>query len=322
MRAAQQRVHADQPPVRVLGMSPEIPFIGGSPAWPTWNHWVERETRWATRQSRGRWYDKDADGCERCDQAPNAEALKSGLWRISSYGSMVVRQWGDGTPVAGVTLPDSVINGLQPLPAGLVASRVGHPAPLVIGVKIADTQARQVLIDAGESIFVYADDVAVSWWGPGPTMPVLGNGTGWVDVYGSTQGGAAFPFEQPEGALIYEGLLYVDIARVEAPRQQGTQYAKLTQTWQAALDTRVIVPIPPGARRVQIARDPTGAVVAGTWQVGFSDGTTFAAVSSLSSGSAVQNRVGFETFQANATHLQSPVITEDHTWTLVWEIAP
>lgn len=319
MRAAQERVHADQPPIRVVGLSPEIMFIGGAPAWPTFDHWTERETRWGTRRSRNEWRDRDG-ACVVNPGTPGGEAIKSGLWRVSSYGSMVVRQFGDG-----LKLPDSVINGLAPLPAGLVASRVAHPAPLVVSIKIADTQARQILVDAGETIFVFADDVSVAWWAPGPTMPTFGQGTGWVDAGGTTDGGGPLPFEAPEGALVYEGLLYVDLARVEAPRQQGTQYAKLTQVWQAPANppsSRVIVPIPPGARRVQIARDPTGAVVAGTWEVGFSDGNIFAPISSLSSGSAVQNRVGFEAFMVNATHLRSPIVTEDHTWTVTWEIAP
>lgn len=328
MHAAQHRVGCTgaQEPVHFVGILSSSLFIGAVPVYPSAPFWTERDARWATRGARYQWL-ADGSGDPTCTpkavdegiSLPGARALRSGLWRVSSYGAAVVRDFGDG-----LSLTAQQLNGNVPLPAGIPANaRVQHPAPLVINVKISDTQARQVQIDAGQTIFVYADDVSVSWSAPGPGIPLpLSAEQGWMDLGGNGETRVEFPFSPPEIQLI-EGLLYVDIARVETSREQGQNFAKLTQTWQALAATRVIVPIPPGARRVQITRDPSGAVVAGTWEVGFSNGTTFGpAIGSLSSGSAVVPRVGFEAFQLNATHLQSPVIVEDHTWSIVWEIAP
>lgn len=317
MRAAQYRVGCtgDQAPVHFVGLLSTSLFIGALPAYPSAPFWTERDTRWATRNASRLLLDHN--GVVACP--PDGSSIRPGLWRVSSYGAAVVRDFDDG-----LSLTDSQINGQSVLPAAIPANaRVGHPAPLWITIKISDTQARQYTIDAGQTIFVYADDVSVSWSAPGPGVPLpLSTGQGWIDLAGTGAARVAFPFTDPEIQMI-EGLLYVDIARVETAREQGQNFAKLTQTWQALAATRVIVPIPAGARRVQITRDPGGAVVAGTWEVGFSDGTNFGpAIGSLSSGSAVVPRVGFEAFQLNATHLRSPVIVEDHTWSIVWEIAP
>jgi hypothetical protein len=326
MRAAQHRVGCTgaQTPVHYVGLLPSVLFIGAAGQFPVSSLWTERDTRWATRQASRTWL-RDNDGKEDCEGAVGARALRSGLWRVSSYGASVVRDYADvePNPASGMTLLANEINGQQPLPVGLVASRVGAPAPLVINVKISDTQARQVQIDAGQTIFVFADDVSVSWSAPGPDVPMPStNGQGWVDVGGTGAARVPLPFEDPE-VLIVEGLLYVDIARVESPRQQGQDYAKLTQYVQAAApDGRATIPIPPGARRVQITRDPSGVVVAGVWEVGFSDGVNFTAIGAVNSGSAVTPRVGIDQFAAFATHLRSPAIVENHTWTIVWEIAP
>ncbi len=298
MRAAQHRVSRDagQAPVHWFG------FCGATTGWPSAEIWTERDARWTSQHLS---CERIVDGRAGC---PDGELVRPGLWRVTTYGYGAVRRDFDGQ-----SLSIAQLQGRAALPVN--TERMLRPAPLWVSIKINNSALREIKIDAGQTIYVMADDVAVSWWAPGPTEDFFGS---WIDLPYNPDA-QTIPVNDSETTSI-EGLLYCEIARVEAARQQGQDFAILTETYFTPNGTRGNFPVPAGARRVQISRDAAGAIVAGNFVQSFFDGVQFVPLGIIPIAARASDDVRF----GNVSHLITPVefLAEDVTWTLRWEIAP
>lgn len=263
---------------------------------PDAGRWTQRAMLWGTRDS--------ADTVE-----IEGERLDCGLWRVSSYGFAAVR-----TNTGGRSLTQRQLRGLDALPAG--TALVQRPAPLWIEIENVESVGRSIRIDAGQTVFLEGSAVNVRWWAPGP-----GNAAGasWIDLGSNADVQTVVSFEAP----VSEGLLFVQVARVEVARQQGQDFALLTETYLAGVGIEPNqfrrVAIPPGARRVYVARDNTGIVTATRLEVVFSNGVTDQRLTTIPITDS-QSSFGPE-FVANATHVLLPLLAEQILWTLHWEIA-
>lgn len=246
----------------------------------------------------------------------DGEGVACGLWRVSTYGSAAGR-----TNTGGVSLSPNELAGKVPPPAG--TTLVHRPSPVWIEIELASSAGRSIIIDAGQTIFVYATTLSVRPWMPGPLNPAnAGVNSNWLELPYSQQAVAVPIFE----TLASEGVLYCQIARVDSARQQGQDFALLTTSYYVAAsedpDTFRAVPIPTGARRLYATRDDTGAVVDTRLRVGFTDGSGGGQqqIGTVPVDDS-QSIYGPQQF-ANATHVFLPRLAENILWSLTWEIAP
>lgn len=256
--------------------------------------------RWGTRGS--------VDGCVQ-DNQTNAHG---GLWRVSTYGRSAVRTLTNGRSLTrrqlrGGPVPSTDILGWRPSLVWIEITTDGGG------------YGRAIRIDAGQSIFVEAVQLNVGLWMPGATS----ESDQFVLVpYAADDVSQTVP-EFGEAGVV-EGIVYCDIARCESSREQGQDFAILTETYvnaaaEAPGSFRNVV-IPPGARRVHISRDASGAVDDTQWAEAY-EATTAGVRGAIL---AIQDRqlVGGPLPVGSALQLAMPLLTEPALWTLRWEIAP
>lgn len=282
MRGQQHRV--EQGPNWVHYVGPVA--AGSSLDYPAASSYQSRDIRWSTRRT--------------------AEHYGCGLWRVTTYGRGAMRI------AAGDSLTFDQLMGRAVLPA--FATPIYQPSPIQVDITIGPSNGRTLRIDAGQTIFVFGDSVDLAWVAPGDAAS-LGP---FVDLGPAT---SSIPLPRPTESLIVEGLLFAEIARVEVPRQQGQDFARLTQVVQTDAASQIYTPIPAGARRLTIARDDAGSIDDCNWQYTMGDATSTARLLD------VIPIVGRTTLSSpaivtNATHVLSPILDEPATWVLHWEIAP
>jgi hypothetical protein len=265
--------------------------IGSAPEqYPDAAIWTERDARWSPMGM-----GKGDVGC--------------GLFRVSTYGSTATR-----TATGGQSLTTAQLNGRGELPTG---TALAFRPSVWVELELAESASRSIIIDAGQTVFVYADTLTVKWWAPGPLNVA---GARWVDLGPGNSPYDVVSFETP----VSEGLLYCQIARVEAPRQQGQDFALFTQSYYVPAGEEPgqlrAVPIPTGARRIYAARNNAGVVTATRLELGFSDGTIAQSISTIPINDS-QSSFGPAQL-ANTTHLLLPILAEGVLWTITWEIAP
>lgn len=300
MHGRELRVEGSPNPIHWFGPIDSVPE-----RYPDAEIWTPRGVRWS------------ATAPPRQDEHGND--VSCGLWRVSTYGASATRSASNGL---SLTLPQ--LNGTTPPPAG--TSVVQRPAPVWVEIHLASSAGRSIIIDAGQTIFVYATTLTVSWWAPGPLNPAnAGVISEWIEVPGN--GSQPMPVPNFAETLASEGVIYCQIARVEEARQQGQDYALLTQSYfvEASLeiDQYRPIPIPTGARRLYATRDNTGAVVDTRFAIGFSNGTGgggFQQIGTIPINDS-QSVDGPQLFP-NATHVFLPILAEPVLWSLTWEIAP
>lgn len=292
--------------LRVEGSPNPLHWFGAidtaADGYPDASTWTPRGVRW--------------NGTAPARTEDDGDDVACGLWRVTTYGAAAGR-----TNTGGLSLTPQQLRGEQPAPAG--STIVRRPSPVWVEIILPSSAGRSIIVDAGQTVFVYATTVSVRPWMPGPLNPANGgvNST-WLELDYGTQAVAVPVFE----AMASEGLLYCQIARVDSARQQGQDFALLTTSYYVAAgeqpDEFRAVPIPTGARRVYATRDDTGAVVDTRLRTAFTDGsgggTQLLGTIPVDDSQSVYGPQHF----ANATHVLLPILAEPVLWSLTWEIAP
>jgi len=230
---------------------------------------------------------------------------RCGLWRVTSYGqSFAYLAGGTGRSLT----PGQIIDG-SPAPAN--SRWTQRPVWPWLEIVVGPSSGRRYLVDAGQTIYVHADVVTVAFWLPGPAASL---GT-WLELPYSTAP-VAVPVTED---LVLEGLLDVEIARVEDAPSQGQDFALLSGTYYQAAGSHLVVDVPPGARRVSIARDAAGAVVDSYWEYIVGD-PAFGALSLDAIPIVQRQSVDSPAIRSNATAISAPLLPEDAVWNVHWEI--
>lgn len=281
--------------------------------------YTERERRWATR---------DMPTQERPDHDGKCRLVRPGLWRVSSYGYTVAR----AMPEEPFSLTyDQIVKGL-----GLNTLSLDQRVERAVGPWLAvyvDGRTRY-LIDANETLFVFGDDVSVAWVAPRGVVEdeddVLapGGSSGFFEIPPPLD--ESVPLINPitstalVSGLYLEGLLWCDIARVEASRQVAESVAQLTQLVRTAIGATVNLPIPNGARRVTVRADVGGAGATNAQSEVVAAGALLRVGGRFPIVNGSSGNDGPQLVSGLHTHLQlSNVIDGAATnWTVVWEIAP
>ncbi len=231
---------------------------------------------------------------------------KGAGWYRAVIAGKEVQRSGTFGPLTDLSIfsggpPD--LPGVPVFPAGIVASMSGR-SEVKVSLGINDgTNDRWLSFDVGQSIDFVAACATAVFHAP----------AGYLDV------ATAVPPVPPQTGLLIDAYVSVHFWEIEEPLQFR---GHLTRHLFVPADTQVVIPVPDGAREVQIVQSTIGDAAA-VFTLWYGDPTILAAATE-------HGTLAFEPglrqtpikFVGDSTHLRSDLAETDRFFTVVWQIEP